>query len=172
MARSFTLPQIDGLLGLLAILEEPERCQQFLRAAQEMLSAINSRLGDLDTHEKVEASVAAAKILMQEVQAAKQKAIERVEEATAHASMLIDNATAEASKILEDAKTIEAQHKEALGRVEARWNGLKETEAALAVREKANAAMSDDLSRRLEDIVSREKELADKVKRVAEAVAG
>ena len=172
MAKSFTLPQIEGLPGLLAVLAEPERCREFMQAATDMLAAINARLGDLDTHEKVEASVASANMLMQEVQAAKQKMVERVREATVSASKLIDDANAEAAQILEGAKAVEAQHKETLGRVEARWNGLNEIEAALSVREKANAAVSDELTRRLEDIVSREKELEAKVKRVAEAVAG
>ena len=172
MAKSFTLPQIEGLPGLVAMLGEPDRCLSFLQSAQDMLAAINARLGDLDTHEKVEASVASANMLMQEVQAAKQKMVERVREATVSAAKLIDEANAEAAQILEGAKAIEAQHMETLGRVDARWNGLNEIETALIVREKANAAASDELTRRLEDIVSREKELEAKVKRVAEAIEG
>lgn len=172
MAKFFAPPEFKSIDDVFAVLSDPKRVLKALAEMRDMLNAINLRLGDLDTHEKVEASVATANILMQEVQAAKHKAVEAVEAATATAAKLIDDATAKAAGVLEDARMTDAKRKSELKAVQDREKRLNEIEAALVVRENANSALSDDLARRQAEIVSREKELADKAKRIAAAVAG
>lgn len=168
----FYTPSFDSIDSVFAVLADPVKTAKALGEMRAMRDAINARLGDLDTHEKVEASVAAANILIMEVQAAKQKAIEDVEAATASAAQMIDDAKAEAKAVLDAARVVEAKRKGLLAEVEGRSKKLDGFEAALGVRERINNEKADELARRSAEIVSREKEIADKAKRIADAVAG
>ena len=175
MAKFYTMPEFKSVDDVFAVLADQKRALKILSDMREMRDAINVRLGDLDSHEKAEASVAAANALIAEVNMAHSKAVEAVEAATVEAARIIDGARLEASSIIEKANEVDRQFKSNLADVRKRGSDIDKREAAVAVREAASAALATKLANIDADLVSREKQVAEKLsvaKRIAEAVAG
>ena len=175
MAKFFSIPNLDTLDIVFKVLSDPAASSALLKQLMDMRDEVNVRLGDLDSHEKAEASVATANALIAEVNLAHKKAVDAVEAATVNAAQIIDDARAEAASIIEKANAIDKQFKDNLADVKSRAAALDKREREMAVREKANADIATKLANQEADLVSREKQVAEKLqvaKRIAEAVAG
>ena len=175
MAKFFGLPDLSTVDAVYRVVSDPKRVAAALKQMIEMRDEINVRLGDLDSHEKAEASVSVANALIAEVNAAHRKAVEAVEAATVNASKIIEDAKAEAAKIIEDASSIDRQFKENLAGVNVRAAALDKREREASVREKTLDDLAVKLANQEAGLVSREKQVAEKLqvaKRIADAVAG
>ena len=175
MAKFYTMPEFKSVDDVFAVLADQKRALKILSDMREMRDAINVRLGDLDSHEKAEASVAAANALIAEVNLAHSKAVEAVEAATVEAARIMDDARLEAASIIEQANAVDRQFKANLADVRKRAADIDKREAAVGVREAASTALATKLANMDADLVSREKQVAEKLsvaKRIAEAVAG
>ena len=171
MAKVFAVPEIKGLDELLALVADPARIAAHLAALKEMLDAVNERLGDLDTHAKVQDALQRA--LDAEATSAKtaRRATETLSDAQAQAVLLASAANAKAS--------------EAAAKADERASGLDEKARSLAEREMAVQRREESVQRedsrlghlakenerRADDLGEREAALAAKVRRVAEAAA-
>ena len=171
MAKFFQAPEIKSLEELLELVSNPEKVAKHLADMKEMLDAVNGRLGDLDTHEKVIEALNRAVATEERSLETERLAAQVLAKAKSDAGSIIDAANSRAA----DAKASSDERAESL-RVLA--NELSAREMSVKSREAALDKGEAELSSRLAAVTQREKNMADKelaiaekARRVAEAAA-
>lgn len=172
MAKMFIVPPIPSLDALLELISNPTRMSEHLAKLKELMDAVNARLGDLDTHDKAQAFLTRAADFETKAIEAQRRAADTLSKAEADAASILANASAKAfeSKASSDERT-DALRSHAM-ELSARESGLRSNSEAVAKREAEVSSREAAVLQRELDLKKREEAIADKVRRVAEAVAG
>ena len=153
MAKIITPPSINSLSELLELVTKPEKYRAYAIQLEDTLTAIDERLGDLDSKEKADAYLAQATQTKLEADGARLKA-----EKDAHD--IVEKANAYAGRIVADADRVLATAKDKDANADAALQASIRQARALEQRE-ADAAAKHTEAQRLVQVAESLKAKAD-----------